>query len=91
MSIKVTMDVSSLRSIMGYAFNFDVFTQGRKDCYTLAQKASYDEFSAKLEEVKKHIEYESDHRAFPGPSYWLGCLCGFDSVLWPKKEEQSDE
>ena len=48
-------------------------SQGRKDCYKLAMKSSYDEFAAKLEEVKKYIEYESHHHVAPGPSYWLGC------------------
>lgn len=91
MNIKLTMGVQSLRSIMGDAFNYDAFSRGRKDCYKLAMKSSYDEFAAKLEEVKKYIEYEDYHRVAPGPSYWLGCLCEFGSVVWPKKEEQGDE
>ena len=92
MNIKVNMDFQSLWSIMGDAFNYDAFSQGRKDCYKLSQKSSYDEFAAKLEEVKKYIEYGSYHRIAPGPSYWLGCLCQFgDSTVWPKKEVQGDE
>ena len=91
-SIKVTMDVQSLRSIMGNTFDYDAFSQGRKDCYKFAMKSSYDEFAAKLEEAKKHIENESHHRVAPGPSYWLGCLCQFgDSAVWPEKEESGDE
>ena len=91
-SIKVTMDVQTLRSIMGDTFDYDAFSQGRKDCYKLAMKSSYDEFAAKLEEVKKYIEYESHHHVAPGPSYWLGCLCQFgDSTVWPEKEVRGDE
>ncbi len=92
MSIELTMNVQSLRSIMGDTFDYDAFSQGRKDCYKFAMKSSYDEFAAKLEEAKKYIENESYHRAAPGPSYWLGCLCQFgDSAVWPEKEVQGEK
>lgn len=91
MSHKATMSASALRTIMGESFDFDKFEQGRKDCRDLAKKLSYDEFAEKLEEVRQRIEYAS-FRGTPGPSYWIGCLCEFDFVAWPKKEEvQNDE
>lgn len=87
MNKMVSMTAQALRSIMGEAFDYDEYEKGRRDCRDLARKVTHKEFSEKLEEVKSIIS-RGEFRRRPGPSYWIGCLCEFDFVVWPKDEEE---
>lgn len=90
MNVTVKLTPQALRHIMGDAFNFDEFDRGRKDLRDFAKKATYDEFAAKLEEVKD-ILGRADFVHRPGPSYWLGGLSEFEFVVWPKKGESEGD
>lgn len=90
MKSKVTMTAFSLRQMMGENFDYDEYEKGRQDCRDLARKLSHEEFEEKLEEARVVLQ-NGDFRRRPGPSYWIGCLCEFDFVVWPKKEAKGDE
>jgi len=90
MTHKVHMTASSLREIMGEAFDYDQYEQGRRDCRDLAGKASYDRFAEELKNVQRRLENAS-FSAKTGPSYWIGCLCEYDFAVWPKKNIPDDE
>lgn len=81
---KVTVSAQSLRFIMGEAFDGDEYERGRKDCRDLAKKLDRSELEDKLTEVK-NVLANGNFRHRPGPSYWIGCLCEFDFIVWPKE------
>ncbi len=90
MNVTVKLTPQALRHIMGDAFDFDEFERGRKDLRDFAKKSTYEEFSAKLEEIKGIISRADFHHR-PGPSYWIGGLSEFEFVRWPKKEGEDNE
>lgn len=76
----VRMTARSLRDIMGDAFDYDQYEQGRRDARKLfLEKPEIKD--EKIEEIKRRIESTNFSRSF-GPSYWIGCLCEAD-FTWP--------
>ena len=87
---KVEMSAFALRQMLGENFDYDKYEEGRKDFRNLARKVTYAEFEEKLEEVRAVLQ-NGDFRHRPDPSYWIGCLCEFDFVVWPPKAVTPDE
>ena len=76
----VRMSARSLRDIMGEAFDYDEYEQGRQDARKLfLEKPELKD--EKIEEIKRRIETTNFSKNF-GPSYWIGCLCEAD-FTWP--------
>ena len=72
----VKMSARSLREIMGEAFDYEAYEEGRRDARKLF-KEKPELRAEKIEEVKRILESGVyNHR--PGPSYWIGCLCEAD-------------
>ena len=78
MSTTVKMDAQALRSLMGEAFDYDAYEEGRKDARDLFRK-SPEIRERKVEEVKRRLE-SGEYRHYPGPSYWIGCLTEADFI-----------
>lgn len=80
----VEMSAFALRQMLGENFDYDKYEEGRRDCRNLARKVTHTELEEKLEEVKAVLR-NGDFRKRYEPSYWIGCLCEFDFVVWPPK------
>ena len=87
----VRMSARSLRDIMGEAFDYDEYEQGRRDARKLfLEKPELKD--EKIEEIKRRIESTNFSKNI-GPSYWIGCLCEAD-FTWPPmnyKSKQKEE
>lgn len=81
----VRMDARALRDIMGEAFDWDEYEQGRKDARKIFKEKPECK-DEKIDEVKRRIENTCFTRNF-GPSYWIGCLCEAD-FTWPPAKYQ---
>ena len=73
---RVKLGAAELRTILGEAFDWDQYEEGRKDTRNLFKK-NPELREEKIEEIKRTLE-NADFRHRPGPSYWIGCLCEAD-------------
>lgn len=79
MATHVSMSATAIRAVMGDAFDYASFEQGRKDTHEALDKFPGGR-DAYVKQVRDHLS-SGIFKNTPGPSYWVGCLSELDFTL----------